>query len=81
LLQRARGISASSSSPAARSPLLSNSLGVLGPEGFGSSTFSLPAGTDPSLAGATLHHAFVVLTFAPDGIALASNAVAVELVP
>jgi hypothetical protein len=79
LLQRARGISASSSSPAARSPLLSNSLGVLGPEGFGSSTFSLPAG--PSLAGATLHHAFVVLTFAPDGIALASNAVAVELVP
>ena len=64
-------------------PPLSGSLGTLDAAGQASAAFSLPAGTDPALAGVVLHHAFVALDFSSPvpAISLASNAVAVKLLP
>ena len=60
-------------------PPLSNSLGVLDGAGQASAALTLPAGTVPSLAGATAHHAFIVL--ASLQVAFASNAVPVTFLP
>jgi hypothetical protein len=65
-------------------PPLANSLGVL-PSGllaFGgqvTTTFTLPAGTSPALAGLTLNHAYVMLD--SFGVTMASEAVSLHLVP
>ena len=63
-------------------PLLSNTLGVLQPNGTNPApvAFHLPPGLDPALAGSFLHHAYVVLN--PAGaVGFASDAVPLELVP
>ena len=64
------------------SPVLLGSLASLGGDGRSTSTLSLPSGINPSLAGTTVHHAFVVLDVPGTGEALfTSNPVAVSLVP
>jgi hypothetical protein len=60
---------------------LGNSLGVLGAQGDAVSTFGLPAGFSPSLAGATLFHASLVWSPVTFQTVRASNAVPVLLVP
>jgi hypothetical protein len=60
---------------------LSGSLGTLSLAGSGSAVFALPAGLFPTLAGLTVHHAFATVNFAVGSLTLASNAVALELVP
>jgi hypothetical protein len=62
-------------------PPLSGSLGVLSANGVASATFQLPAGSDPQLAGLTVHHAFVAIELAGPSITFASNAASVVLVP
>jgi hypothetical protein len=62
-------------------PLFTNSLGVLDLEGRASASINLPPGLDPSLAGLTLHHAYVVLAFPGPTLAFASNAVPLTLIP
>lgn len=60
--------------------LLRETVGVLGADGGGHAALALPAGTQPSLAGTSLHHAF--LTW--DGLGalgFVSNATTVDLVP
>lgn len=61
------------------SPPLEDGLGVLDADGRGEAAFTIPSATlNPSLAGSTLHHAFVVLS--PSGVvSFASNAAAVNL--
>ena len=61
--------------------LVAPPLSVLGATGNASAAFTLPAGLDPALAGAVLHHAFVALDPVLATVELASNAVAIELVP
>jgi len=60
---------------------LGTTLGLLDADGIGRASVTIPAATDPSLAGVELNHAGVVL----DPLTLATeqvtNAVAVELVP
>ena len=66
-----------SSSP--NSPPLEDGLGVLDANGRGEAAFTIPAGTlNPSLAGSTLHHAFVVLSTS-GVVSFASNAAPVNL--
>jgi hypothetical protein len=60
---------------------LGNSLGVLDGSGRATSTFSLPPGFIPTLAGATLHHAFIALDPVTLAGTFASNAVPVRLTP
>ena len=64
---------------------LSNSVGTLTATGQALATFTVPAGTDPSLAGLILNHAYVVFdTTTIPGAAVvdfASNAVEVTLIP
>jgi hypothetical protein len=62
-------------------PPLDNSLGLLGPTGQASAAFGLPPGTDPSLAGLTLHHAYAVLDLGSLTPLACSNPVALHLVP
>jgi hypothetical protein len=57
------------------------SIGVLDQYGRAQAAFTLPAGTLPSSAGLTLHHAYVVLDQHTLAIELASNAVPLVLVP
>lgn len=58
----------------------SGTMGVLDGFGLGSASLSPAAGAAPSLAGATLHHAFVVME--PNGVvSLASNATSLDLLP
>jgi len=65
---------------APNSPLLSPSLAVLGPKGEANCHFTLPPGISSSLAGLTLHHAFVVIDIPGDqSVTFASNAVSVIL--
>ena len=67
---------------AAGAGLVNPFVGVLDAEGAALATFSLPSGSDPSLAGLVLHHAFVALGLAGSGgIGLASNAARLSLVP
>jgi len=61
-----------------------SNFGVLPPSGDGQITFTVPNGTDPALAGLTLHHAAVVLDMTgPFGPvpSLVSNPVPLALVP
>jgi hypothetical protein len=54
---------------------LVNTLGILDGSGQGSAAFTIPPGASASLAGLTLHHAFVVLDQTAGGVAVfASNA-------
>ena len=66
-------------------PPLTNSFSTLDAMGQASAAFTIPAGTDPSLAGLVLHHAFVALdlTSIPGAavVDFASNAVGFQTVP
>jgi hypothetical protein len=57
------------------------SLGLLDAEGEAASAISLPPGFNPTLAGAVLHHAYVVLDLGDLSARAVSNAVPVTLVP
>jgi len=46
---------------APNSALLPSSLGVVGASGIAAASLALPAGLDPALVGATLHHAFATV--------------------
>jgi outer membrane protein assembly factor BamB len=63
----------------ANQPPFLGTLGLLDPAGDARATLAVPAGLDPSLAGVTLHHAFVELT-AGLAAAFASEPVTLELV-
>jgi hypothetical protein len=63
------------------SPLLPGSLGVLDANGAATASFTLPPGTDPALAGVTLHHAWVELSLQSLVPLFASNPVPVTLRP
>ena len=58
-------------------PPLSGSLGVLDAEGRASAAVTMPAGSDSSLAGVTLNHAYSVIG-AVGNVEFTSNPVAVE---
>jgi len=63
------------------SPIWTGGAGFLSGSGTAQAQLGVPAGSDPSLAGLTLHHAFAVLdpiTLAPE---FASNPVALALQP
>jgi len=62
-------------------PPLSFSLGLLDSNGMGTAQFDLPPGFDPSLAGVTLHHAFLVLDTNPFRVEFVGNATALRLDP
>src|SRR5262245_12289967 len=59
--------------------LLSNSLGFLGPAGTAQASFNIPPGTDPSLAGLVVDHAYGIVDPFTGGVLGVSNAVAVTL--
>ena len=54
-------------------PPLSQTLGTLDPAGQASASLNLPAGLSPTLAGLTLHHAYVVLDLAAGGAPVRSS--------
>jgi photosystem II stability/assembly factor-like uncharacterized protein len=57
-------------------------FGLVGSDGYAESRFRLPAGTDPSFAGLTVHHAFFTLDIFGSGLMEhASNAESLELLP
>lgn len=60
------------------SPPLSGGFGVLDGSGTGAASFTLPAASDPALAGITLHHAYILPVPVLD---FASNAASFDLVP
>jgi|GEM_PF-973503 len=60
--------------------VLQETLGVLGPDGGGHAALALPAGTQPSLAGTSLHHAFLAWDGA-GALSFVSNATSIELLP
>lgn len=66
---------------AANSPTLPGTIGVLDANGAASASLVLPPHVPPSLSGATLHHAYVVLDPASGRFVLASNAVPLVLRP
>jgi subtilisin family serine protease len=55
--------------------------GVLDAQGEASATLAIAAGTEPTLAGAVLYHAFVTVDLATAGVTSASNPAALELLP
>lgn len=57
----------------------SNTLGVLDGAGMASSSLTAPAGSNPGLAGATLHHAYIVLS--GGAVSLTSNPTSLTLLP
>ena len=59
-------------------PPLVGALGFLDGQGTGAASLSLPAGTDPALAGVTLHHAYLLPLPVLD---FSSNAATFNLVP
>ncbi len=62
--------------------LVSPFVGLLDAQGAADAAFTLPAGSNPALAGLVLHHAFVAIDVAGSGdVELASNAARLELVP
>lgn len=66
----------------AGSGLFQGTLGFLDATGSASASLQLPAGSDPSLAGLTLHHAGLVLDLASGAQAvLATNAESLVLLP
>lgn len=62
-------------------PPIVGGLGVLDGDGAASAQVVVPAGLSPSLAGATAHHAYVVLDAATLAVRAASEAEALALVP
>lgn len=54
-------------------------LGLLDGTGQGSASIAVPAGTAPSLAGATLHHAMILVNLAQGAVLSASNPVELQL--
>jgi hypothetical protein len=62
-------------------PPLAHSFGTLDADGRAQASFQLPASAFPSLAGTTLHHAFVVIDPATAAVRSTSNALALALVP
>jgi choice-of-anchor B domain-containing protein len=64
-------------------PPLAHSQGLLDGDGRAAATFSLPPGTDPGLAGLTIHHAFLVFddALAPGDVLRVSNPWSVSLLP
>ena len=63
-------------------PPLTSSLGILPPTGIGSAAFTVPPATDPSFAGVTLNHAYVVWSLQGDAtVKVVSNPVPLTLVP
>lgn len=63
-------------------PPLAGSFGVLSADGLANASVTLPPAIDPALIGVVLNHAFVVLDpSAKGGAALASNPVALEILP
>ena len=66
---------------APNTPPLTKSLGFLDAAGNAQALISLEAGTDPSLAGPTLHHAYVVFDLVHLGPYLISNPLALTLLP
>lgn len=65
----------------ANQTLFTNTLGFLDGQGMATAQVTLPAGTSPSLAGATLHHAMLGLDLGSGALTFASNAVDLLLVP
>ena len=65
----------------ANGPLFTNTLGVLDAQGKGSAMLNIPAGTNPSLAGLTLHHSMVVADPSTGTVLSASAAVPLLLAP
>jgi FG-GAP repeat len=63
------------------SPYLPESLGALSVIGQTQTVFTLPAGTDPALAGIAIHHAFVAFEPLTGLLHAVSNAAPVLLVP
>ncbi|QDU69668.1 PQQ-binding-like beta-propeller repeat protein [Engelhardtia mirabilis] len=65
------------------SSFLPGSLGVLDSTGSASLALVVPAGTNPALAGLTVHHAFVALHVSATelSLSLVSNAIGATLVP
>lgn len=63
----------------ANSPFYPNSFGFLDANGSATAAFVLPPMNDPTLVGLVVHHAFLVL--GSQGIAMASNAVKLTLLP
>jgi hypothetical protein len=59
---------------------LQQTLGFLGPDGGAHAALELPAGSLPSLAGTTLHHAFLTWDGA-GALSFVSNAESVDLLP
>lgn len=59
-------------------PYFANSNGTLDGEGRAIATLDVPLGTDPALAGVTLHHAFVLYDPVCDFV---SNSVPLDLIP
>lgn len=64
----------------ANNPPFTNTFGVLDAQGRATSLVTLPPGLNPSLAGLTLHHAFLTLDLTPN-VTSVSNAEPVQLVP
>lgn len=62
-------------------PPLSGSFGQLDTAGRAMVSFDLPAGSNPALAGAVVHHAYAVLDVSPFGVPLTSNPAALTLLP
>ena len=58
-----------------------NTFGALDGQGKGSAQLKVPGGTDPSLAGLRLHHAYPAFDLVSGAAAMASNAIPVDLVP
>ena len=58
---------------------LARPFGTLDADGRATSSFTLPAGTNPALAGLELHHVFAVVT--PSSIELVSNPLPLNLLP
>lgn len=66
----------------ANSSVLSSSFGALDAFNTATTTFSLPAGSNPAVAGTTLHHAYLTLDITSVlDISFVSEAVQVALIP
>ena len=62
-------------------PPMTLSMSTLDANGQGTCTFTFPAGAFPSLAGATMHHAFALIDFGAGTATFASNATPLSLLP
>jgi hypothetical protein len=60
-------------------PPFVGTFGTFGPSGIATAQFVIPAGLSPTLAGTTLHHAFLAVNPVSKGVKAASVAVALTL--